>query len=337
MSSLRSLALAALLANSYLASADSGTGTTTRYWDCCKPSCAWNDLSTLGISSSVKSCDANDQPLSTNTDQSACAGGTAYMCSDQSPWQVTDDLAYGFAAVSSSNAACCQCYELTFTGSSAVAGKKMVVQATNTGNDVGSTQFDLAMPGGGFGQFDACTKEWNATSAVWGAQYGGPATDTCSQFPCALQPGCGFRWGAFFQGSDNPTVSWQTVACPKEITDKSGCVRTGDTPTPGVAATAPAATEVGGVCEVSSASVPAVSASSSASAAASSTPAASPSPASSSSADSGSGSYSSMILTLSASSTAAPEATSTTSSAEPEETGDDGDDGCDAGFDDQDL
>ena len=146
----RSLALAALLT---VAVADSGTGTTTRYWDCCKPSCAWNDLSTLGIESSVKSCDINDQPLSTSDDQSGCNGGSAYMCSDQSPWAVSDDLAYGFAAVSSSNAACCQCYELTFT-STAIAGKKMIVQATNTGGDVGATQFDLAMPGGGFGIFD---------------------------------------------------------------------------------------------------------------------------------------------------------------------------------------
>lgn len=66
------------------------------------------------------------------------------MCSDQSPWAVSDDLAYGFAAVSTSSPNCCACYQLTFT-STALAGKKMVVQATNTGSDVGSTQFDLAV------------------------------------------------------------------------------------------------------------------------------------------------------------------------------------------------
>ena len=60
------------------------------------------------------------------------------------------------------------------------------------------------MPGGGFGQFDACTSEWGATSAVWGAQYGGPSTDTCSQFPSKLQAGCEFRWG-WFNGTNNPT------------------------------------------------------------------------------------------------------------------------------------
>ena len=65
----------------------------------------------------------------------------------------------------------------------------MIVHATNTGGDVGSTQFDIAMPGGGFGIFDGCSKEWNATSDVWGAQYGGSSTNTCSSFPTALQPG----------------------------------------------------------------------------------------------------------------------------------------------------
>lgn len=144
------------------------------------------------------------------------------MCSNQSPWAVNDNLAYGFAAVSASSApSCCSCYQLTFT-SGAIAGKKMIVQATNTGYDVGSTQFDIAvrinifslrcsmltynlqMPGGGFGLFDACTSEWGATTAIWGARYGGPSTDTCAAFPPQLKTGCDFRWG-WFKGTSNPT------------------------------------------------------------------------------------------------------------------------------------
>ena len=98
------------------------------------------------------------------------------------------------------------------------------------------------MPGGGFGQFDGCTTEWNATTAVWGAEYGGPSTDTCSDFPTALQPGCDFRWG-WMQGTSNPTyahpfplplqsivflltlqsVDYEVVTCPAEIVAKSGC------------------------------------------------------------------------------------------------------------------
>ncbi|KAL8946200.1 MAG: hypothetical protein Q9183_007936, partial [Haloplaca sp. 2 TL-2023] len=124
------------------------------------------------------------------------------MCSDQSPWAVNDNLAYGFAAVTSQNPQCCQCYKLTFKDTAA-AGKSMIVQITNTGDDVSNTQFDLAIPGGGFGRFDACTREWNASPAIWGERYGGPRTNTCSAFPAALKPGCGFRWG-WMKGADNP-------------------------------------------------------------------------------------------------------------------------------------
>jgi hypothetical protein len=36
----------------------------------------------------------------------------------------------------------------------------MIVQATNVGSDVGEGQFDLAIPGGGVGLFNACTAQW---------------------------------------------------------------------------------------------------------------------------------------------------------------------------------
>lgn len=69
------------------------------------------------------------------------------MCNNQSPWGVSTDLAYGYAAVRISGLTerdwCCACYELTFT-SGAASGKKMVVQATNTGGDLGENHFDIA-------------------------------------------------------------------------------------------------------------------------------------------------------------------------------------------------
>ena len=143
---IRNLAITALLTTcaTWTAALKSGSGITTRYWDCCKPSCAWNDLSTLNIQSAVKSCDVNDQPLTDTSAASGCNGGTAYMCSDQSPWAVSTDLSYGFAAISVSNPSCCQCYQLTFT-SGTISGKKMIVQATNTGRDLSATQFDIAV------------------------------------------------------------------------------------------------------------------------------------------------------------------------------------------------
>ncbi|KAI9729268.1 MAG: hypothetical protein M1834_006938 [Cirrosporium novae-zelandiae] len=230
----RILSLSALAASSaYLVSAGaSGSGTTTRYWDCCKPSCAWNDKA--DVSSPVSVCDIDDNVLSDGADAtSGCDSGTAYMCSDQSPWAVNSTMAYGFAAVSISGGSesswCCACYELTFT-STAIAGKKMIVQATNTGGDLSSNQFDLAIPGGGVGIYNGCTDEWGAPSSGWGAQYGGISSNTCSTFPTALQSGCEWRFD-WFEGADNPTVDFVQVTCPAALTAKTGCVRDGETPT----------------------------------------------------------------------------------------------------------
>ena len=141
---LSQLAIAALLITpaTLAVAQSSGSGKTTRYWDCCKPSCAWNGIK--GLTAPVKSCDKYDKPLNDVTAQSGCAGGTAYMCSNQSPWAVSDSLAYGFAAVTSAKPTCCQCYQLTFT-SGPISGKKMIVQATNTGTDVATNSFDIAV------------------------------------------------------------------------------------------------------------------------------------------------------------------------------------------------
>jgi hypothetical protein len=70
MSSLKSLALFAL-ATGYatIAAADvSGSGTTTRYWDCCKGSCSWTGKA--DVSNPVTTCNIDDQAL---TDYSAAS------------------------------------------------------------------------------------------------------------------------------------------------------------------------------------------------------------------------------------------------------------------------
>ncbi|KAK1033363.1 hypothetical protein LTS16_016357 [Friedmanniomyces endolithicus] len=233
----------------------SGQGQTTRYWDCCKGSCAWTGKA--DVSAPITTCDIHDKPL---TDANAASGCTSGGCSDQSPWAVNDTMAYGFAAVSipggTESSWCCACYELTFT-STAIAGKKMIVQATNTGADLASGQFDLAIPGGGVGIYNGCTDEWGAPASGWGAQYGGISSNTCSSFPSALQPGCNFRFGSFFEGADNPAVDYKQVTCPKALTDKTGCVRAGETPTGGDAASSSA------VAVASSSSVAAASSASS--------------------------------------------------------------------------
>lgn len=92
---------------------EAATGQTTRYWDCCKPSCAWSGKAS--VSNPVNTCDINDNLLSDVDTKSACDGGDAYYCSNQGPWAVDDNLSYGFAAAKLSGKQetdwCCGCYK----------------------------------------------------------------------------------------------------------------------------------------------------------------------------------------------------------------------------------
>jgi hypothetical protein len=97
----------------------------------------------------------------------------------------------------------------------------MVVQSTNTGKDVGSNQFDIMMPGGGVGIYDECSAEFG--TAFPGAQYGGVSSvSECASLPASLTGGCGWRFD-WFQGADNPNLTYEQVQCPAEIVAKSGC------------------------------------------------------------------------------------------------------------------
>lgn len=126
----------------------SGRGTTTRYWDCCKPSCAWPGKASLS-QGPLLTCDINDNPLSDGGHtESSCDGGGAFTCSSHSPWAVDDYLSYGWAAVKIGGQResdwCCACYELRFTDGP-LSGKKMVVQATDTGDSLADNHFDIAV------------------------------------------------------------------------------------------------------------------------------------------------------------------------------------------------
>ncbi|KAI6314473.1 hypothetical protein MCOR34_004923 [Pyricularia oryzae] len=206
-----------------------GNGATTRYWDCCKPSCGWPGKANLA-SGPLRTCDKADNPLNDggNTKSGCDNGGGAFMCSSQEPLAVDDSLAYGFAAVRISGQResdwCCACYELTFT-SGPVAGQRMIDLLRNTGGDLGQNHFDIAMPGGGVGIFNACTEQYGAPANGWGERYGGVRSRSeCDAFPEKLKKGCYWRFD-WFKGADNPSVSFKQVTCPSELTSKSGCVR----------------------------------------------------------------------------------------------------------------
>ena len=104
-----------------------------------------------------------------------------------------------------------------------VAGKKMIVQSINTGSDLGQNHFDIAMPGGGVGMYNACSKQFNG--AYLGNQYGGYTNrNDCNNLPERWRDGCFWRFD-WFRGADNPEVEWKEVACPQSLLDRSGCAR----------------------------------------------------------------------------------------------------------------
>lgn len=207
----------------------SGSGSSTRYWDCCKPSCAWGDKANL-LQGPVLTCDRNDNPLSDPDVKSGCEnGGSAYTCTNTAPWAVNNDVALGFAATNIQGQGeadwCCGCYKMTFT-SGPVKGKVMVVQSVNTGGDLGANHFDLQMPGGGVGIFDGCASQFG--QSLPGERYGGISRrEQCDGFPELLKDGCQWRFD-WFQNADNPTHTFEQVQCPKELVDISGCRRADD-------------------------------------------------------------------------------------------------------------
>jgi hypothetical protein len=179
------------------------------------------------------------------TTTSACAGGSSYACYDYSPTQVSDCLAYGFAAFN--GASCGTCYQLTFTGTAShgggpgaakIKGKQMIVQVVNIGG-IQSNQFDIMIPGGGVGANPGtCGNEWHLSTSQLGATYGGflttcesqtnqypqqesCVTSMCATLPSGLQTGCDWivNW---YDIADNPDLVYEQVACPSAITQISG-------------------------------------------------------------------------------------------------------------------
>jgi len=150
------------------------------------------------------------------------------MCSKYAPIAVSDTLSYGTVAVAlagqSEAQTTCSCYELTFTNT-AVKGKKMIVQAINTGADLGGDHFDIAIPGGGLGIFDGCTRQFSVAESIFGQRYGGvSAANQCSKLPALMRAGCNWRF-TWFKNADNPALTYKPVTCPAALTARTGCIR----------------------------------------------------------------------------------------------------------------
>ncbi|KAH7361233.1 endoglucanase 1 precursor [Pyrenochaeta sp. MPI-SDFR-AT-0127] len=212
----------------------SGEAITTRFWDCCKPSCAWNGKA--DVSKPVAACTADDKP----TDMAAgtgCNGGSAFQCSNQQPWAINDTLSYGYAGVfitpdlthgGIEGAWCCACYQLDFT-SEPLIGKSMIVQASNTAYDITTAnRFTLAVPGGNTTTTNACAQQYGVSQSVFGENMVGvSSTDDCQNLPEPLRAGCQWRFD-WFKDASFPTAKFKRVVCPTEITAKTGCTRNDD-------------------------------------------------------------------------------------------------------------
>jgi hypothetical protein len=201
----------------------------------------------------LATCNASDGSHGGNYNvTNSCDGGDAFMCHGMVPWADGNRLAYGYAATGRGDI-CGRCYQLQFTGSShnagndpgsaALAGKTMIVQATNVGGDVGSGQFDILTPGGGVGIHNACSEQWGVSAGDLGAQYGGlltrckeqvggsdhQALKSCVSQRCTsvfesrglseLAAGC--RWFVdWFEAADNPALVYKEIACPQQLTSR---------------------------------------------------------------------------------------------------------------------
>ncbi|OQV23253.1 putative endoglucanase type K [Hypsibius exemplaris] len=206
------------------------TASTTRYWDCCKPSCGWPEKAV--VTNPVQTClrDGTTKLTDSNA-KSGCAHdgpGEAFTCTNTVPWVINDRLAYGFAAAKivglDEGDWCCACYKLDFADGPAV-GKSMVVQVTNTGYS-NSSNFNLQIPGGGVGSENGCGRQWAVNTSSWGQVYGGlDSRDKCEVLPVVLRKGCYFRFD-WLEGANNPSVHFAKVPCPTELEEISQCRRT---------------------------------------------------------------------------------------------------------------
>jgi hypothetical protein len=107
----------------------------------------------------------------------------------------------------------------------------MIVQVINNGG-VAQDQFDLLIPGGGVGLLNACSTQWGSSDL--GAQYGGFLAGCNGDAGCVrnkcntvfagkpdLMAGCDWFLG-WYSAADNPNLTYQQIACPAALTQRSG-------------------------------------------------------------------------------------------------------------------
>lgn len=241
-------------------------GFATRYWDACKPHCSWPEKVNQNANPYriARSCSIKGEeiPAFTKSEDgtwlkgtvSSCDGGGAYTCIDMIPVAVNDTLAYAFGAAPGANeqGTCGKCYQIQFTGEGKygdkpahklLMNKTLIIMASNVGYDVSGGQFDIMIPGGGVGLFDALSKQIGVSKSELGQDYGGFYT-TCentlgadasvAQFKDCVAQQCksvfesknktlydGCMWFVnWFEAANNPVTLYKEVECPQYLVDK---------------------------------------------------------------------------------------------------------------------
>ncbi|MDR2732063.1 MAG: hypothetical protein LBB36_02475 [Fibromonadaceae bacterium] len=223
------------------------SGYATRYWDSCKAHCSWNYAAPT--SNRCKACTSNGttQIAANDNNKSSCDGGNSFACFDQTPKTISTNLAYAFAATPGGGNDCGKCYQLQFTNT-VISGKTLIVIASNIGHDVKNNQFDIMIPGGGVGRYNALTNQiknnGGPQNPIMGEEYGGFLSkcqqdkgwnasesvlsqcvkDMCAtNFPGAalslLKAGCDW-FIDWYRVADNPNLLYKQVDCPQDLIDK---------------------------------------------------------------------------------------------------------------------
>lgn len=223
----------------YVNGGKSGSGYATRYWDCCKPHCAWPEHG-----GSASTCDAKGNKIGDKSASSMCDGGNAGICRSQFPIIINDTLAFAFAATPGGENNCGKCFDLVFDGGckydatslhKKMKGKHLIVMSNNVGYDVAGGQFDVMIPGGGYGIFNGCSNKMGWGSQ--GSQYGG-LLDECeketgynsSKYKSCLTEKCNKSFSSdpeakegclflatWMNAAGNLTHNYREVECPQEL------------------------------------------------------------------------------------------------------------------------
>ena len=155
-----------------------------------------------------------------------------FTCTDMAPIAVNDTLAYAYVA-GTADSRCGKCYHLQYDGHfkdefeqnppkathKALKGKHLVVMASNIGNDVAggnanlpAGQFDLMVPGGGVGAFDALSTQVNKGAGFnWGAGFGGFLTE------CQKNTNCGTEGSLECYQTCVPKAPWNVTRLASRI------------------------------------------------------------------------------------------------------------------------